>query len=89
MTGSFIGTQGRDSTCLWQARNFTIENKFSSEGCLANCHWRSATVLLAKICKSAVATPQLGQGRVSGLANCHWQFSARPFLVRVFKLTEL
>ena len=23
-----------------QARNFTIENKFSSEGFLANCHWQ-------------------------------------------------
>jgi hypothetical protein len=33
------------------------------------------TVLLESSFKSAVGTPQLGQGRVSGLANCHRQFS--------------
>jgi len=31
-------------------------------------------------CKSAVATPQLGQGRVSGLAKVQWAFS--PTVVR-------
>jgi hypothetical protein len=30
------GDEGSDY--LRQARNFTIENKFSSEDCLANCH---------------------------------------------------
>jgi len=25
---------------LWRPRNFTIENKFSSEDFLANCHWQ-------------------------------------------------
>jgi hypothetical protein len=30
---------GRDSTYVPQARNFYFENKFSSEGCLAKCHW--------------------------------------------------
>jgi len=43
----------RDSTCRWLARSFMIENKFSSEDFLADCHqaiftpnghsWKDAT----------------------------------------------